>query len=953
MKKLTIFFLIPLLFFTQINSASAYEQTEAVCYSQCAAYKFYWKGDACWDFFSMNCGVSKTAFAGKVISMLKEASKTGAGSPAAAMSAVTKALMCGAVASECIAPKLDACESTCEIRPKTYAPNLVADGGWNSAPGVAYDRSSQKLYFRVGNTGAGYAWNIPIKAEWGSTPDRDGEINSYQSLFAETADELLFMGSRQSAPKGAVDTIKDFLIDESNFTNYLSEFKSDAGQEYIPPVWLKEMDFEPPSGELTVVKLYVDPDDEIPETTEADNIYVYQFDDRPEPARFVVSEAELKLIGQDLTKREISAKIQNQGEEEGQVVVEIYTEEKGTFGQVIKQETFELAGGETIDWLTQIPISFEDDYCIWRKQFFIKVTGPEGGTHSRAVYTRGYQGNISGFVKNESGQDIVGAKIETSLGLTAETDKRGRYMIQGIKKLGSLTVTASHPDYEIQSSKEVEISIADPTNTLCNAEGLSKRVDFVLSNNPAQVSFNITDQAGNKIDSAQILAINTDYRQEIIDDSASLDIGTYTFRVTASGYLPLEEEIELKSGQQTLDFTLTKLIMRNSDEGFKLIKPKLLWEKDLELGDGHSIERYAASKDGSLLVVYTVKTAEDDLGKLHFINPQTGEIINQVAPGNSGGNPGLSLDISWDGLTVFYYTSILANYSRDPNRRTVLKLYSQTGEEFLSKDFDPGSADGFDLSPDGYYLHPGRLVNRSGHVYTQWETRGKENSTLEERFTPSSIQHFMTDNTIITKCEDEYGSQCRYDLYHNLIQTFADVGQAVSIDSSADGQTVAIQTNKKVFLYKNGSLVWEKDSNNRENPTVSVSPGGQYIAVMSEHSFSSNNALAVYDQKGANLIAEEDMSYTDFVTINEQGIFYVKQPWRDGRGKIQYYQLASYPKMEKTTKTDQNKSKTDSSAKKAAAAVGGVGLVGVGLYLVQKKYLNLAKILEIIKNKGS
>ena len=945
-KKLKLILLIFLIFFSCSHPASAYEQTQAVCYSQCAAYKFYWKGDSCWDFFSMNCGVSKTAFASKVVSMLKEASKTGAGSPAAALSAVTKALMCGAVANECIAPKLDACQSTCQISPKTYAPNLVADGGWNSAPGVSYDRFQQKLYFRVGNTGAGYAWNIPVKAEWGSTADRDGEINSYQTLFEDTADELLFMGSRQSAPKGAVDTIKDFLIDESNFSNYLSKFKSDAGQEYIPPVWLKEIEFEPPAGELTVVRLYVDPDDEIPETTEADNVYVYEFDDRPEPAKFVVTEAEIELLDQDLTKRKIKAEIENRGEEEGEVVVEVYTEEKGTFGQLIKQETFDLSGGETIDWSTQIPLNFKDDYCIWRKQLYVKVTGPEGGTHSRAVYTRGFQANISGFIKNEAGEDLVGAKVETSLGHTAKTDRRGRYLIKGIRQLGPLTVTASHDDYEINVSEEAEISIADPDNTLCNDEGLSKRVDFVLSNNPAQIALNIIDQQGNKIDSAQILAINSDYRQEIDENTASLDIGTYTFRVSAPGYFPLEKEVKLKSGSQTLGFTLTQFVRRTSDEGFKLLKPKMLWEKDLNLGDRYFIERYAASKDGSLLVVYTVDTAEDDLGKLFFIDPQSGKTIKEVRPGNSGGNPGLSLDVSWDGETVFWYTSILADYSGDPNRRTVLKLYNQTGEEFLSKDFKPGGAEGYDMSPDGYYVHPGRLANRSGYVYTRWDTRGKENSSLEEKFIP--VQHFLTDNTIVARCEDELQSHCRYDLHKNLMQTFADIGKVVAIDSSADGRTVAIQSTKKIYLYQDGQLVWEKDSNNRRNPIVSVSPGGQYVAVMAKHSSSDDQALTIFNLKGDNLIAEEDMSYTDFVTFNEKGVFYVKQP--SGRGKIQYYQLASYPPMKQSAVETKNKAGT--KTKKTVAAVGCVGLAGTGLYLAQKN-LNLGKILEIIKNKGS
>ncbi len=940
-----IFFL--LLSSLSSKHARAYEQTVPICYSQCAAYKFYWNGDSCWDFFEMSCSVGKVAFASKVIKMLKVAKDTGYGNPAAAMETVAKALMCAAVADECVAPKLEACKSVCQNEENRlfYAPDLVADHNWYGTSGVGYYNG--KLYFRITNTGRGYASDIAIKAEWGHTAERDGEIDNYQLLFEDTADELLFMGSRQSSPKGATDIVKDFLIDESNFTNFLSKYKSDYGQEFIPPVWLKEIDFTPPADELTKIKLTVDPENIIPETDEEDNIFIYEIDNRPTPAQFQITEADLELTGDDLTKRNLTATIKNNGEEGGEATIEIYTKEHGTYGKLIAQETRYFEGKETITYETTIPITFDDDYCISNKTYFIKVTDPYEGAYRRAMYTTGYLANVHGYVENSSGEAVEGAIVKVSSGQTATTNERGYYMIKGIKQLGNLTVTARHPDYNVQKTEEVNVYIDEPENTLCSDEGLSKKVNFTLENEPAEVTFNITDKEGTAVDNAQIMLINDNVRKNTKKKTINAEIGTYTTRITAPGYVPHDKEIELASGPQTLEIKLKRFTARDSDQGFKLLKPNLLWEKDFKLNGRHYIERYAVSKDGNLLVIYTVDTGTKNSGELHFINTETGETIKTVDVPNSKGNPDMAIDISWDGNTVAYYTSISAEYSRDPNRRTLLKLFDGTGNEILSKDFEPGAATCADLSPDGYYLHPDRLMNRSGYVYTRWDTQGIEKSTLEQSFRPHGVVHFLTDNTIIGACkESSYDDYCRTDIYENVLETFSNVKNVRSLDSSTDGKTVAIQTTDEVLLFRNGSLTWEKEVERGNGPyLVSVTPGGEYTAVMNTSHTTKEDALKLFNSGGENLVKDHDFTYTKYATANEKGIFYIKQPNQEGRGKIEYYQIAKFPEMQETEEKSPE-GEPPSPAKKAAAAAGVASATGVGIFLAKKQGIDIIGILK-------
>ena len=79
LKRLVVIgslFLFLLLAFFLPQKIDAYEQTEAVCYSQCAAYRFVWKGDFCWDMFQSQCTISSKSAVDDAIGVVKDAVKS-------------------------------------------------------------------------------------------------------------------------------------------------------------------------------------------------------------------------------------------------------------------------------------------------------------------------------------------------------------------------------------------------------------------------------------------------------------------------------------------------------------------------------------------------------------------------------------------------------------------------------------------------------------------------------------------------------------------------------------------------------------------------------------------------------------------------------------------------------------------------------------------------------------
>lgn len=49
--KQILFLLVAFIFLVFPQRISAYTDAEEICYAQCAAYKFVWQGDYCYDLF--------------------------------------------------------------------------------------------------------------------------------------------------------------------------------------------------------------------------------------------------------------------------------------------------------------------------------------------------------------------------------------------------------------------------------------------------------------------------------------------------------------------------------------------------------------------------------------------------------------------------------------------------------------------------------------------------------------------------------------------------------------------------------------------------------------------------------------------------------------------------------------------------------------------------------------
>jgi hypothetical protein len=292
MKKVFVLFILFLILLVLPKNSSAYQQTEAICYSQCAAYKFVWRGDFCWDLFTNQCSISSKSTLKNTIKLIKDtatAMATGKLMTIVDVSQVFKAwFICKPLIEDCIVPQLEDCANTCKNISQTfYAPNLSVGNPYGSISyqNVYYDDERHELVFKVTNNG-GYAWDIDVTASWGHTRNRNKVVSDESTLFTEKIPELLMFGSRVGSPKTPGDYVTDFLIDQSNFSKFLSKYKSDADNYYVPPAWYKRVPFTAPDGEYTKVTFKVDQNNIIPEGSENDNVYILDIDKLPTPASF-------------------------------------------------------------------------------------------------------------------------------------------------------------------------------------------------------------------------------------------------------------------------------------------------------------------------------------------------------------------------------------------------------------------------------------------------------------------------------------------------------------------------------------------------------------------------------------------------------------------------------------------------------------------------------------------
>ncbi|NMB57446.1 carboxypeptidase regulatory-like domain-containing protein, partial [Candidatus Beckwithbacteria bacterium] len=716
-----IFLLLFFLCFLFPSKIFAYQQTEAVCYSQCAAYKFGWKGDFCWDLFQDQCSIGSKDALSNFISLVKDTAQamvTGKLKTIVDVKQVFKAwFVCKPLIEDCIVPQLDACENICKNDSQTvYAPNLSVGNPYGSAAfhNVYYDEANHQLIFKVVNNGYGYAWDIDVSASWGHTRNRDKLVSGGGTLFTEKIPELLFLGARVGSPKTPGDIVIDFLIDESNISGFLSSFKSDANNHYVPPAWYKSVPFTAPDGEYTKVILNVDPNQMIPESNELDNTYILEIDKLPTPASLSIQNLTYKRSNSnDLRDYIVSFELKNSGEENGSAHIKWYEGSYETGKNPIKEQNMviQALNKAAFDNILTVDVSSGSDSCNLSQKYTIVVFDDEGFIKTtQEFYLPQFAGSINGLVEDLFGKKVVDATITASTGQSAIVNDMGFYHIKGIPTLGKITLTATHPDFSQPVSKEVEIKF-DDSQDKCHITGLTHNgVDFVLKDQDVLFTVTIKDNSGNLVN-AQVLVTSEAWRfNETVNGTGPLpgmQPGKYVFTITAPGFKTISQDINAVPNEQNLEFTLEKLNGRPTDGGLTIFtSSQFLWQKEL---DKEIFVQMTATKDGKEVIFYTTRNKENS-GKLYFVDSLTGNEIKIIGSTiATKGQAQSCLDTSYDGNTTALYVHT-GSVGIAQNTRNVLKLFNNQGSEIDTTDFKSGGgAHECDVSPDGFYVFPDRL----------------------------------------------------------------------------------------------------------------------------------------------------------------------------------------------------------------------------------------------------
>lgn len=469
----------------------------------------------------------------------------------------------------------------------------------------------------------------------------------------------------------------------------------------------------------------------------------------------------------------------------------------------------------------------------------------------------------------------------------------GNYILKGINQLGKVTITASHPQFSKAETKEIEFKMGSGLNPCDEGNLTFNGVNFVLKDQDVFFTVTVKDKLGNVIP-AHVLASNADWRfeQDVNSEQTpmpGMQPGKYFFTITAPGFKTLGQDVNAVPNNQHLEFVLEPLFGRLTDGGLTTHAPQLLWEFDR---DKNVIIETTATKDGKIVIIYNVNMTDTNYnssGKLWFIDSLSGNLIKVVNTVNAGTHESNScLDTSYDGNTTALYLKKHGNFNKANN---FLKLFDSTGRQFVHEEINPHSAGDCDVSPDGFYVYPFRLMNKGMYTYTRFDIKGVESS--EQPMTYLGQLHFTTANTIVANCYKGDG-QCLQTLNQTTITSLGEIqGDARMIDSSQDVSSVAMMTVHKAYLFRNGTKSWEKEVITRGDPlSISVSPGGKYVIYSTNlediHGrifkiFTDNNL----DKTVGGIQRNEDVL---FVHANDKGLFYLAQ---DGK-TIRYYKVGSY-----------------------------------------------------------
>ena len=880
----------------------AYPQTYEVCYSQCAAYKFYWKASYCWDFFANNCiaGAGGTAF--KVIMMLKDIAMAAARGTMGGIDVGTpiKTLfICKPHIESCIVPQLNSCSDACSQHNLYYAANLSVLSNWAnySAPGLFYNDDEKQLYVSFMNNGTGYAWDLDVDVTWGHTPNRDKMVSGGGQLVKETIAGMTFEGAQRAGTYTTSEKIMDFMIDQTRFHNWLKDYKAENKHVLIPYHWEKVIPFSAPEGEYTKVIINVDGSQMIPESNEKDNTYILEIDKLPEPATYKLENIKADRTGEDLGDHNISFDLTNTGELGGKATISFTDSYVNYSGKVTI--TRNLSVGETTR-VTQ-PLHFDvskaNDGCALTKTIIITVVDDQNRSVSDSITFPLRAGLVYGRITDLKDKPVKGVTVSTSTGQTAISGNNGFYHLSGIPKLGKITITATHPEYSLSQTKDVIMSLTEIPQTgasfSCETTGLTHHVNFVMKDQDVLFTVTVKDTSGNPVN-AHVLAVNSDFRTEAdINDSgplSELQPGKYTFTISAPGYKTISQDVNAVPNDQNLEFTLEKLQGRPNDNGLHLITPKLLWKKTLGTGE-RIISQMNGSKNGNLLVAYVLDNKAKN-SNLFFLELLTGRQIKMVSVPYALGNQGfVELDASYDGGTV----GLSVDLGILKDNEHIMKAFDSAGNEFgtitLSKGRG-GIVTEMDVSPDGFYLCPGNLFNKGLHKYTRYETEGKMDYKKGSTAAAYCGEHFLRNNNIVTSCEGKQEGLCEETLSNQQVRIIGDPDESAKstiIDSAYDDRTIVVRTYKKLYYF--GKSTWNKElKSDNMYKSVAVSPGSMYTIVTEGNGSSHLLQLKIFGNTGGD--KTPDFTYRDvkFVFANDKGLFFAEVVLN----RIQLYQVGEY-----------------------------------------------------------
>ncbi len=894
--KQILFLLVAFIFLVFPPRISAYTDDEEICYSQCAAYKFVWQGDYCYDLFQQQCATGGTSIKDtiKFLKSIKGVLKSGDG-----VDTVFKAwFVCKPLIENCIVPQLRECRSTCSADDHFYAPDLSVGHpyGYFVYHGVIYNERDHTLTFKVVNSGRGYAWDIGAAAVWGHTRNRDGLVSGGGELFSETIPELIYAGARNGPPKTVGDYIGDFMIEETNFAQYLQGFKSDADNYNVPAVWYKTIPFTPPEGELTKVIFNVDPNQMIDESSELNNTFVLTIDKLPTPPSYKIEDFSQQQENNTLNNFLIDFKVANTGEENGEVTVKIF---EGEYSGSSNQTAL-YTGSGTVQGLHRYgfstfimpDVSTDDTYCGKLKHYELVVFDEGKKVDSWEFTLPLYSGSVRGRVEDLFGKAVEGAVVKASTGQQTTTSKTGSYYLKGINQLGEVTITVTHPEFSKNQTKTLNFVIDDPLDP-CREGGLTfPHTNFVLQDQDVMFNVTIKDQHGNLL-TAHVMATNQDWRFE--NDVAGtgplpgMQPGEYFFTITATGYKTIGQTVNAVPNQQNLEFVMEPLSGRLTDGGLTTHAPQLLWQMDR----GEEIfAQMSATKDGKLVLLYTTRN-QPMTGKLYFLDAMTGNQVKVASPTiATGGQSQSCLDTSYDGNTTALYVHT-GTFGMAQETKNYLKLFDNHGNAAGSKDFDAGGgAHECDVSPDGFYVYPDKLLNKGLYTYTRFDIQGVKNS--QQAMTYPGLLHFTTGNHVVVGCPSG-GGECLQTLNDTVITNLGKLDSVVrKIDSSQDASKIAILTRGKAYLFANGGKVWEKEVDVGGDPlSLSISPGGKFVIYSTRIPIQHGRIYKIFTDNDLDKTVGELQDRDEdviFVHANDKGLFVATE-----HGKtIKYYQVGAY-----------------------------------------------------------